>query len=127
MSGSAAHPVSSDDIPDDAELWRRIPHWHYVPDGERIRPSSAAFEDNPNGTPMSVFIASECGDPQRLLAQYPGFGVVSFTAGKAREYGLDVVRKPLEGQPPGHAEVIGRKTKSIRSKLAKTCPWVVGP
>ena len=58
----------SDDptIPDDAELWRRIPPWHFFHDANlgQIRPWSAAFEDHPNGSPMSVLLAAEVGHPQ---------------------------------------------------------------
>jgi hypothetical protein len=58
----------SDDpsIPDDAELWRRIPPWHFVDDENlrQIRPSSAAFEDDPDGSPMSVILGGETRDPQ---------------------------------------------------------------
>jgi hypothetical protein len=125
MSGTAAHPPGPDDIPDDAELWRRIPPRHYPQGDGRTWPSSAAFEDPPNGTWMSVFIASECRDYNLLLADYPDFGLVSLTARQVRECGLEVVRKPMEGQPPGHSEVVGKKTDSIRKKLAKACRWVV--
>lgn len=40
-------------ILDSADLWRRIPSWHIVYDQnlQRLRPSSAAFEDHPNGSP----------------------------------------------------------------------------
>jgi len=58
----------SDDptIPDDAERWRRIPPWHFFHDENlrQIRPSSAAFEDHPNGSPMSVLLAAEVDHPQ---------------------------------------------------------------
>jgi len=56
MSGTAAHPPGPDDIPDDAELWRRIPPRHYPQGDGRTWPSSAAFEDPPNGTWMSVLL-----------------------------------------------------------------------
>jgi hypothetical protein len=82
----------SDDptIPDDAELWRRIPPWHFVDDGNlgQIRPSSAAFEDHPDGSPMSVLLAVEAGDPQRALAGHQGFALASITAALARGAGV---------------------------------------
>jgi len=125
MSGTAARSPDPDDVPDDAELWRRIHPQHYPQGDGRTWPYSAAFEDSPNGTSMSVFIASECGDYNLVLAGHLGFGLVALSALQVRECGLEVVRKPMEGQPPGHAEVVGKKTKSISRKLAKACRWVV--
>ncbi len=48
-------------IRDEAELLRRIPPEHVVPDQNQgaIRISSAAFKDHPNGSPMSVVLAEE--------------------------------------------------------------------
>lgn len=50
----------SDDptIPNDAELWRRIHpvHIYYDKNKGRWRPSTAAFENHPNGSPMSVLL-----------------------------------------------------------------------
>lgn len=94
----------SDDptIPSDAELWRRIPPWHFVHDGNtgQIRPSSAAFEDHPNGSPMSVILAQEAGDPQHALAGHQGFALASITAALAREHGLGMARDPRPDDPP---------------------------
>ena len=74
----------SDDptILDDAELWRRMPPWHFVDDRNlgQIRPSSAAIEDDPNGGPMSVILGREAGDPQHALADHQGFALASITA-----------------------------------------------
>jgi hypothetical protein len=53
-----------------------------------IRPSSAAIEDDPNGSPMSVILGREAGDPQRALADHQGFAFASITAALARELGL---------------------------------------
>jgi hypothetical protein len=53
-------------ISDETELWRRIPPWHFFHDENlgRIRPSSAAFENHPDGSPMSVLLATEGGTPE---------------------------------------------------------------
>jgi hypothetical protein len=51
--------VDDASIADGAELWRRIPSWHFIYDENlgRMRPSTAAFEDHPNRSPMSVLLA----------------------------------------------------------------------
>jgi hypothetical protein len=120
----------SDDptIPNDAELWRRIPPWHFVDDGNlgQIRPSSAAFEDHPDGSPMSVLLAVEAGDPQRALAGHQGFALASITAALARRLGLGVARDPRPDEP-AHAVVFGRKNKRISRRLAMGSHWIVQP
>lgn len=125
------NPPLSDDpsIPDDTELWRRIPHWHWKPDqdtGNR-RISSAAFQDDPDGSPISVVIARDCvGGLPTLLAGHYGFGVAAVTAGAVRELGLGVVRYP-DDSLPGHAHIIGRKTQSIERKLSRAARMIVDP
>jgi hypothetical protein len=95
-------------IPDDTELWRRIPYWEWVlddsaPNGRR--PSSAAFEDDE----LSVVIAAECtGGIDTLLRNHERFGVASFTAGQVRAHGWGIVRAP-DDELPGHAHVLGKK------------------
>jgi hypothetical protein len=120
----------SDDptIPDDAELWRRIPPWHFVHDEnwEQIRPSSAAFEDDPDGSPMSVILGAEAGDPQRAIAGHQGFALASITAALARGLGLGVARDPHPDEP-AHAVVFGKKNKRVSRTLARGCRWVVPP
>jgi hypothetical protein len=115
-------------IPDDAELWRRIPPWHFVDDGNlgQIRPSSAAFEDDPSGSPMSVILGGEAGDLQRALAGHEGFALASITAALARGLGLGVARNPRPDEP-AHAVVFGRKNKRISRRLAMGCRWIVPP
>jgi hypothetical protein len=113
------------DIPDTAVLWRRVPARHYVFDENlgRNRPSSEAFEDNPDGTPMSVFLASDCTGPEVALAGHEGYGLVAIAAGLARQCNQAVARDPSEG--PAHVVVVGKKTSSIKTKFAKQCTEVV--
>jgi hypothetical protein len=126
--GAASGQSVSDDpsIPDDAELWRRIPYWHWHPDPSvpaGHRPSSAAFDD----PELSVVIAAECpGGMDAILVGHEGFGVASFTAGEARRFGWGVVRVPL-AESPAHAHVTGRKTGGQRSELAKACRMLKDP
>jgi hypothetical protein len=119
-------------IPDDAPLWRRIPPLHVVFDHNlgRSRPSSAAFEDHPNGSPMSVVLGREVLDAgrsaQSVLLGHEGFALASVLAGFVRTKGLGIVRSPL-AEEPAHAEVFGSKTDSIKKALAKNSSWVVPP
>lgn len=115
-------------IPDDADLWRRIHPTHIIFDDNqgRVRPTSQAFTDSSNGSPMSVVIATECGGPDRVLAGYERYGLASFKARVARESGLGIVRDPLPDQP-AHALVFGPKSKKVQSQLAKATEWVVLP
>ena len=79
------------DIGNETALWRRIHPSHWVPDhglgGMRI--NSAAFYDHPNGSPMSVVIASESGGPDKALGgeRKRGVGLAEFKAGPARGSG----------------------------------------
>lgn len=119
-------------IVDDAELWRRIPPWHVVEDknrgGKRI--SKAAFEDHPDGSPMSVVLGGEViasgRDAQSVVAGHAGFCLASVTAGLARSLNQGIMRKPLE-EEPAHAEVFGKKTDSVRKRFARAAVWVIAP
>ena len=121
-------PDDDPSIPDEAKLLRRIPPIHFP--GDRMtpgRPSSAAFEDSPDGSPMSVNWEELCHEHQfDSLEGHETFGLVSFTAGQARELGLSVFRWPLEGNPT-HCGVARKKTKGIKKKLASESRWVVFP
>ncbi|HZO27835.1 MAG TPA: hypothetical protein VFH48_17800 [Chloroflexota bacterium] len=115
-------------IPDDAELWRRIPPWHFYFDGKlgRIRPSKAAFEDDGDGSPMSVILAAEAGQPERALEGHEGYALAVITAGLARSCGQQIVRDPT-AEEPAHAVVIGLKTDSIKRRFAREARWAVLP
>jgi hypothetical protein len=47
-------------VADEEDLWRRIPRWWIIENRDTggWRVSSAAFEDHPNGSPMSVFLST---------------------------------------------------------------------
>jgi len=119
-------------IGDEAQLWRKIPPWHIVEDknqgGKRI--SKAAFEDHPDGSPMSVVLGDDVlasgGEPASVIAGLDGFRLASVTAALARSLNQGIVRKPLEKEP-AHAEVFGRKTDGVRKKFARAAVWVIGP
>jgi hypothetical protein len=115
-------------IPDEAQLWRRIPpRWfHHDESLGRVRPAKPAFDDGPDGEPMSVVIAAESRGPAAVLAGHEGYGLVAFSAGLARACGLRITRAPTADEP-AHAVVAGRKTDSVRRRLARAAEWVVPP
>lgn len=119
-------------ILDDAALWRRIPPWHFVPDKNLgvVRPSSAAFENDPDGSPMSIFLAEiveRAGrEADSTLVGHTGFALSTFTAGLARHCKQGVAPDP-EPDEPAHAVVFGKKTKSIRRDLVKGSEWLIPP
>ena len=132
MSQKPADYEDDSTIADDAELWRRIPPRHIVPDNTNggVRISKAAFEDHPNGSPMSVTLAKESLAAGRgayaLLIGHIDFCLASITAGTARSLKQGIMRKPLVDDP-AHAEVFGKKTDSVRKKLSKAAKWVIAP
>ncbi|MFP3941451.1 MAG: hypothetical protein ACLF0P_14220 [Thermoanaerobaculia bacterium] len=113
-------------------LWRRIPPRHFVLDENRggYRPSSAAFEDHPSGTPMSIHVAkdalAEGHAPEDVLRGHEGFALAEFTAGTAREADQGVAREPLPDQI-AHGVVFGKKTKGVKRRLGRASEWVVPP
>ena len=119
-------------IPDQAELWRRIPPWHFVRDENlgRVRPSSAAFDNHPNGSPMSILLAEEVTaagrGPDTALSGHERFALASITAGLARDCGQGIAREPLPDEP-AHGVVFGEKTKRTKKRLATGAQWVVPP
>jgi len=116
----------------DVSLLRRIPHWHFYFDARlsRIRPSTAAFEDDDDGDPMSVYrrdiIDAEGGTVARVLIGHQGFAVVSLTAGLVRSKGQTVFPDPLP-EESSHAKVCGPKPESTRRWFARQAEWVIAP
>ena len=119
-------------ILDDAILLRRVPPWHFLFDENlnRWRPKSAAFDDHPNGTPMSVSLKEVMEREGRTVSDavsgHSGFGLVGFTAGLARRCEQGVARDPLPDNA-AHAVVFGPKPKSVQRKLAIAAAWIVPP
>jgi len=118
-------------LPNDLILWRRVPKEKFIrvtdADGStRVRPSSDSFADNSrDGSSMSVFDSLACGGLSTICEGHEGFGVVGLTVGQIREAGLEIVRTPTGG--PGHCEIVGKKTGSIKNKLVKSSSWVFVP
>jgi hypothetical protein len=117
----------------DHELWRRIPPWHFVADRNLgvVRVSSAAFEDDQDGDPMSVVLGTElraCGRQERsaLPSGTEDFGMVWISAGLARERGQIVAPTPQPDEAL-HASVAGKKTKGVCNEFYKKSRWVFVP
>jgi hypothetical protein len=130
----------SENFPDDlsiadaTSLFRRIPRWHLFFDHNenRWRPSSAAFEDDDDRDPMSVYLstvlARENREPSAVLAGHDGYSLAAITARLARANNQTVHPDPLP-EESSHAVVCGNKGKDKKSapkrQFAKAAAWVV--
>lgn len=117
-------------IGDDEILLRRIPpKWFKRDAGGTLDVSSQAFQ-NLEGEMMSVHLQSimEASGlaPTSVLEQSPGYGLVSFSAGHAREADQVIVKDPLPGDP-SHAHVVGAKGKGWRKRFKRGCTVIVYP
>jgi len=125
-------------IANDTLLYRRVINQPNPPAKQIVwddnkncwRPSSAAFTDHPNGSPMSVALGDtlqeEGLEPNSVLDGHENFCLVSFPASIPRSKAQGIMRKPLEGDP-AHGEVFGKKTKSVKRALANNSEWHVPP
>ena len=79
---------------------------------------------------MSVYrqdvIENEGGVPDRVLANHPGFGLVSVSAGQARSREQTVHADPVP-EESSHGTICGPKPKSTRRWFARQARWVVAP
>lgn len=119
-------------IQNETTLLRRIPerHVYYDDNLQRFRPSSAAFEDDGDRDPMSVYLSnvlvSEGRDPATVLRGHSGYSLASITAGLAREHKQTVHPDPLRNET-AHAVVCGVKKKAVKRMFAVNASWVVEP
>lgn len=115
-----------------AELWRWIHPKQFVLDEnlKRMRPSSAAFKDSSDGTPMSVdrakVLAAIGRDEYSILRNFPGEALAAFTARLARRLNQGVEPNPLL-ENPAHTYIFGDKPKGTVRAFAKNSVWVVEP
>lgn len=105
-------------------------HFYYDRRLERYRPSSAAFEDDSDGDPMSVYrmdvITIEQGTVERVMVGHAGFGLVALEAGRFRSKQQTIFPDPLP-EESSHSKVCGPKTDSRRRWFAKQASWVIPP
>jgi hypothetical protein len=129
MADDAAQPFDRPlDIAPDAVFWRRVrPDW-IIPDENlgRRRPSSAAFDDDRDGDPMSMYQANAGNAVEDVLQGFDGYGLVSLTGAQLKALGYAVFSRPEQGFP-SHVEVSGKKTKGAKSNMAKNALWVFEP
>lgn len=95
------------------------------------RPSSAAFDNHKNGSPMSIVLTDtldRCGRKYEsvLAGHEDNFSLAAFKAKVARENNQGIAREPIL-EEPAHGVVFGRKTKGVQRKLAKASIWIVEP
>ncbi len=129
--------MQSGDYEDDPEispeelLYRRIPGDDINWKPSEQRPTSAAFGDSRDDSPMSVALGSLLSraqmKPDDLLKGYDRFGLVRFTAANARAQGLAVAIRPPRPGEPAHGWVVGNKTHACRKRLKACCEVVVAP
>jgi hypothetical protein len=134
MSFCSDNYANDPTIIDDTDLFRRIPPWHvyYDKNLSRWRPSSAAFEDDADGDPMSAYLSSvlanEKRDPSTVLAGHEGYSLASITAGLARTNSQTVHPCP-EPDENSHSAVCGDKGKNKKSapkrQFASNAAWFV--
>ena len=76
--------------------------------------------------PVSAYRATECQRPEVALAGYEAdYGLVMISETLITECNLQIVDKPDPKGPPGHVVLVGRKPRSVISRLAKEALWVV--
>jgi hypothetical protein len=125
-------PEDDPTVLDDWTLWRRVhPRWIiFDANLNRKRPSSAAFEDDIDGSSMSVVIAEEAArlgrNQSHVLQGHDSFGLAGVAVRTVRACNQIVNRAPKVDEP-AHALVIGRKTDSVRKRLWKNSFWVSLP
>jgi hypothetical protein len=117
-------------IRDNDQLLRRIPPKHVVPDQNSglLRLSSAAFEDDKDGAPMSVYcrtaIESASSNVDRVMAGHEGYGLVELGAGVFRECDQTVHPDPIP-EESAHTVICGEKTHGRRKRFAREAQWVI--
>ena len=82
------------------------------------------FSDSRDGSPMSAHEARYYGSPSE--ANTGDNLMVGLNVRFVRGLGLRVATKPPTDDP-GHVWVFGKKTASIKRKLAREANWVIPP
>lgn len=123
-------PSEREPVPETANLWRRVPEIHWVDDGAGgKRPSSAAFQDDPEGSPMSAIVAEESTMARAfapVVEHRLAFALAEFPAKVARDRNQEIVRDPTDTEA-AHVLVVGDKPKSVLKGLARASTWAWPP
>ena len=119
-------------ILDEVQLLRRVPRRHFFWDENlgRTRPSSAAFEDDTDREPMSVYrrniLEVESGGVARVMMGHEGFALAGLAASEFRVQGQSIHPEPVPDEP-AHTVVCGDKPERVRKLFAKRALWVIEP
>ena len=119
-------------IDNPVSLLRRVPPklLHFDENLGRWRPSSAAFEDDEDGDPMSVYrediIEAEGSSVSRVMIGHEGYALASLTAGQVRSKDQTVHSDPLPDES-SHAQVCGLKPKRTCCWFAMQSEWAIPP
>lgn len=121
-------------LSDDAWLLRLVNPKHVRVQGGKQIPKTAAFTNTAGTNAMSVFVREEFEASDHRADQLPellgkvDYGVLAFTVRQVRRLGQGVVRQRLDGGPPGHAHVVGKKDKRTKTRfqgpLVRASIWV---
>lgn len=132
----AQNPLIDDQsIIGDSKLFRRIfvrPNVQVVWDANRNkwRPSSAAFQNSSDGSPMSVVLEVVLQELERdyesVLVGHDNFACAYISAQLARNLQQGIVRDPVP-EELAHGLVFGNKPPSVRRKMAEEAEWLVAP
>jgi hypothetical protein len=129
-AAGAAEYIDDLNIDDSDEVLRRIPPWHQPRPGDEWRPNSSAFYDDPDGSPMSAYLAKDMVEAGLelivVMEDHPGYALVAIRVGLLRSLSQIIVRDPTDKEP-FHVLVVGPKTQGTRRRIAKSCRWVVEP
>ncbi|MEQ8205310.1 MAG: hypothetical protein RIA65_03975 [Woeseia sp.] len=121
--------TDDDSISDNDLVYRRInPEW-MIWDDDPPRITSAAFQ-NMDGDKMSANLQSILEDAGQsvddLIRDWPGYGVAAISVRKMSELGQSIELAP-ESNDISHIHVVGKKSRSIKKKLAASASdsvWV---
>jgi len=103
-------------------LYRRVPFYWVKFNGNL---TSAVFQNTTGTDDMSVDLG-RLTTPEKTASVKEGCGVASFYASLARRNKQKVLHAPMVGNY-AHSSVKGKKTKSIRRKLAKGSTIILYP
>lgn len=126
--------VDDIEVKNDWCLWRRIPpliDWVIWDDNQgRYRPSSMAFQDCPDGDPMSMYVEERLLEAnlevRSILAGYEGWYAAKLIAQMLRNNRQIIHRDDTDPPDPGHVLVVGPKKKEP-SRWAKNAEFLNTP
>lgn len=116
-------------MPSESFLYRRIsPQWYCRDSAGGWRVTTAAFQDLRGSLSVAIGVVLERHNrrPEDVIAKFPGYGLYRLTAGFVRSLGLGVVLDPTD-EEQWHGSIYGKKTGSIKARLAVNGEWVVRP